>query len=392
MKLCVTIPAHNEENTIAQVVAGVPRDIEGIESVEVFVINDGSTDRTRELAEDAGAYVVQVTGRPGLGSIFRIGMDRAMRAGADVIVNIDGDGQFDPADIRKLVAPLLDDEADFVTCSRFAHPDVYPDMPPIKFHGNRWVTQIINWVCGGTSFTDVSCGFRAFNREAAYRMTLFGKYTYTHECFVDLYSKGCRIREVPIKIRGVREFGESRIAKSIWKYATNSFETIIRAGRDVQPLKFFGTIALLLFLPGLVLGGWVAGFWLATGRTTPWTSLIVISGTLMTLGVLLGALALLADMLSRHRRITEELLYLTRKRLYANARTMRAAHLDDGLGPVSLHTAAHGEPPTTVIGNGTLEPVMREIAGTLADEVTDRVTEKVARQRRDRREKVAAAD
>jgi glycosyltransferase involved in cell wall biosynthesis len=389
MKLVVTIPAHNEDPTIGRVVRGVPRDIDGIDEVEVIVVNDGSTDRTFEEAEAAGATVVSVTGRPGLGSIFRIGMDRAMRAGADLICNIDGDGQFEPADIRRLVAPLLDDEADFVTCSRFANPSVYPDMPPIKFHGNRWVTQIINFVCGGTKYTDVSCGFRAFNREAAYRMTLFGKYTYTHECFVDLYSKGCRIVEVPIKIRGVREHGESRIAKSLWKYGTNSLETIVRAGRDIQPLKFFGSFALLLFTPGVLLALFVSIYYLVQGRTTPWTSLIGVSGTLLTLGVILGALALLADMIGRHRRITEELLYLTRKRLYANARTMKAAHLDDALGPVSLHTAAHGEP---TIANGTLEPVMREIADSMTDELTDRAVAKFEENRRARRRQPVPQD
>ena len=373
MKLCVTIPAHNEEMTIAKVVSGVPRDIAHIDEVEVFVVNDGSTDQTQELAEEAGATVVNVTGRPGLGSIFRIGMDRAMRAGADVICNIDGDGQFNPDDIRRLVAPLLDDEADFVTCSRFASPEVYPDMPAVKFHGNRIVTKIINFVCGAKAdFSDVSCGFRAFNREAAYRMTLFGKYTYTHECFVDLFAKGCRIKEVPIKIRGEREFGKSRIASNVWRYGVRSLETIVRAGRDVQPFRFFGGLALLLAFPGLLLGAFVVSYYLLNGRTSPWTSLIGVSGTLLTLGVIVGVLALLADMLARHRRITEELLYLTRRRLYANERTMRAAHLDDSVGPVSLHTVEHAE---TVADS--MAPVMREIAHGLADEVSDRVADRV---------------
>src|SRR5688572_12779843 len=173
MKLVVTIPALNEEKTIAGVVGGIPRHIPGIHDVEVIVINDGSTDRTAEEAEAAGAMVVNVKGRPGLGTIFRIGVERAMRRGADIICNIDGDGQFDPRDIAKLVVPLLRDEADFVTCSRFADPSLLPTMPRVKFLGNRVVTGLINWVCGGTKFSDVSCGFRAFNREAAYRMTLF---------------------------------------------------------------------------------------------------------------------------------------------------------------------------------------------------------------------------
>src|SRR5204862_6134548 len=149
MKLVVTIPALNEENTIAQVIKGIPRNIPGVTEVEVIVMNDGSTDRTAHTAQRAGALVIDVVGRPGLGQVFRTGLERAMRRGADIIVNIDGDGQFNPADIAKLVEPLIDDNADFVTCSRFADPALYPDMPIIKFHGNRAVTKIINLVCGG---------------------------------------------------------------------------------------------------------------------------------------------------------------------------------------------------------------------------------------------------
>ena len=331
MKLVVTIPALNEEKTIAKVISGVPRDIPGIHETEIIVVNDGSTDRTAEVAERSGALVINVRGRPGLGTIFRTGLERAMRRGADVIVNIDGDGQFEPSDIRKLVGPLLRDEADFVTCSRFADPELRPHMPRVKYVGNRVVTGIINWVCGGTKFTDVSCGFRAFNREAAYRLTLFGRFTYTQECFIDLFSKGLRIVEVPLRVRGVREHGKSRIASNLWKYGTNSLPIILRAMRDIQPLKFFGGIALALFIPGVLCGLFVTGWYLYTGwfenryRTTPFTSLITISGVTVTLSFLLGVLALLADMLGRHRRISEEMLYLQRRRIYSSRRTIRAA-------------------------------------------------------------------
>src|SRR5207248_5385258 len=122
----------------------------------------------------------------------------------------------------------------------------------VKFWGNRVVTNIINWVCGGTNFTDVSCGFRAFNREAAYRLTLFGRFTYTQETFIDLFSKGVRMAEVPLQVRCVREHGKSRVASSILKYATNSFPIILRAMRDIQPLKFFGGIAAILGVLGVI--------------------------------------------------------------------------------------------------------------------------------------------
>ncbi len=323
MKLVVTIPALNEEKTIGLVIEGVPKKIPGINEIEVIVVNDGSTDRTAEEAANAGALVVTLHNRPGLGKVFGTGFERAMRRGADIIVNIDGDGQFDPADIAKLVQPIIDGEADFVTCSRFADPALRPTMPTVKYWGNKAVTSIINWVCGGTCFSDVSCGFRAFNREAAYRLTLFGRFTYTQETFIDLFGKGLRMAEVPLLVRGVREHGKSRIANSIVKYATNSLPIILRAMRDIQPLKFFGGIAGLLFVPGFLTGAFVTGWYLLNGKTTPFSNLIPISGVLITLAFLLFVLALLADMLGRHRKISEELLYLARRKMYAGKRPPR---------------------------------------------------------------------
>ena len=351
MKLVVTIPAQNEEATIRQVVTGVPRKIPGITEVEVIVVNDGSTDRTAEQATAGGAMVVTVKNRPGLGKIFRTGLERAMRRGADIIVNIDGDGQFNPADIAALVEPILDDQADFVTCSRFADPNLWPAMPRVKFWGNRVVTGIINWVCGGTAFTDVSCGFRAFNREAAYRLTLFGRFTYTQETFIDLFSKGLRIVEVPLRVRGVREHGTSRVASSVTRYATQSLPIILRAMRDIQPLKFFGVLAAVLFVPGFLAGTFVVAWYLTKGKTSPFTSLIVISGVTVMISFLLGVLALLADMLGRHRKISEEMLYLARRKIYAGKKpprtVMASVPLDPEVAVARLFEASWDDVPGT---------------------------------------------
>jgi glycosyltransferase involved in cell wall biosynthesis len=325
MKLVVTIPAQNEEKTIARVVAGVPTDIFGIDQVEVLVLDDESTDGTAQAARAAGASVLTVQGRPGLGKVFQAGVEAAMRRGADLLVNIDGDGQFDPADIAHLVEPLLDDEADFVTCSRFKDPELFPVMPRVKYWGNWAVVKIVNSICGGSRFTDVSCGFRAFNREALYRLTLFGKYTYTQECFIDLFAKGLRIVEVPLRVRGVREHGQSRVAGSIWKYATNTGPIILRAMRDIRPLKFFGLIGVVMFGLALLAISPVVANYLATKKTHPFQSLITVSGVLVTLAFVMGVLALLADMMARHRRITEELLYLARRRIYGMAERPGAA-------------------------------------------------------------------
>jgi glycosyltransferase involved in cell wall biosynthesis len=321
MKLVVTVPAQDEERTIRRVIEDVPDRIEGIDTIDVVVLDDGSTDGTAAEARAAGADVVTVHARPGLSKVFQVGVDEAMRRGADFLVNIDGDGQFDPADIAQLVKPLVDDAADFVTCTRFKNPQLAPKptMPKVKLWGNHAVVKIVNFACGGGQrFTDVSCGFRAFNREAFYRLTLFGKYTYTQECFIDLFSKNLRILEVPLAVQGIREHGESRVAGNVWKYAANTFPIILRAMRDIRPLSFFGLLAAGLAVLGLIplLVVTVNYLYLNPLKTTPYTSLITIGGGFMTLSFIVAVMALLADMMARQRRITEELLYLARKRIY----------------------------------------------------------------------------
>ena len=331
---------------------GVPRDLPGVACVEVLVLDDASDDATAARAEAAGATVIPVHGRPGLGKVFQTGIEAAMRRGADLVVNIDGDGQFNPNDIRRLVEPLVEDAADFVTCSRFKNPDYHPEMPAVKFWGNWAVVKIVNSVCGGSRFTDVSCGFRGFNREALYRLTLFGRYTYTQECFIDLFSKGLRIEEVPLRVRGVREHGQSRVAGSIWKYATNTGPIMLRAMRDIRPLKFFGVIAAVLaaFAVAAFAAVTVNYLWLNPGKTQPLTSLISIGGGLMTLAVVVAVLALLADMMARHRRITEELLYLARRRIYGTP-NVSAESVAATMEP-QLAAAAHAEVSTRRPTNG----------------------------------------
>jgi len=312
MRLIVLIPALNEEKTVARVVASVPSAIEGVDQIEVIVVDDGSRDGTADAARAAGAAVVSHDRQRGVGAAFRTGIAAALERGADLIVNIDADGQFEGADIVELIRPILCDDADFVTCTRFADPALRPDMPWIKRMGNRMVCGMVNAVTG-QRFTDVSCGFRAYSRDTALRLSLFGDFTYTQESFIDLAGKPVRMAEVPLKVRGVREFGSSRVVSSIPRYALNASSIMLRAARDLEPIKFFGGIGLAVFGLGAVLGAFVFGHWLATGHTTPYTQFLTGSAAGLILGFLLLVLALIADMLGRQRRLTEELLYLRRK-------------------------------------------------------------------------------
>lgn len=320
MKLVVIIPAFNEEQTIADCVTGVPREIAGIDAVEVVVVDDGSTDRTAALAREAGAAVVGHIGRRGVGVAFSTGVDAALARRADLIVNMDGDGQFNPADIPALIAPILEGRAEFVTCTRFALPDYRPAMPRLKRWGNRWMCRLINKIIWNATFTDVSCGFRAYSRETALKLNLFGSFTYTQESFIDLAGKGVAMAEVPLEVRGERAYGKSRVAGSLRHYAVQTGSIILRAMRDTRPLTFFGVIGVILTLLGVGQGVFVFVHWLRTGMTQPYRSLLLGAGVFLMMGFLLLVLALIADMLGRHRKTQDRLLYLARREHYDRLR------------------------------------------------------------------------
>jgi len=195
MKTVVMIPAYNEESSIKEVIQSIPKDLSS--KTEVLVVNDGSTDNTIKVAQEAKAdKIISHRKNLGLGTTFRTGIDEALKMKADIIVNIDADGQFNSKDIPRLVKPIVDGKADVVTCSRFLDKRIIPKMPFIKRLGNNIVTNLINLLTN-KRFTDTQCGFRAYSREAALRMTLFGTYTYTQEVFLDLINKGFTIKEVP---------------------------------------------------------------------------------------------------------------------------------------------------------------------------------------------------
>jgi len=316
-KIVILLPALNEEATIADVVERIPGQLPGFSQREVVVIDDGSTDSTAAKAESAGATVVRHATNMGVGAAFHTGIREALQRGADVIVNIDADGQFNPHDIPTLTAPVLSGKASFVTATRFAKPELLPEMPAMKIWGNRMMTRIINFIAK-TSFTDVSCGFRAYSREAALRLTLFGHFTYTQETFIDLAFKNVSMMEIPLKIRGEREHGRSRVASNLWRYGLKAATIIFRAARDYKPHYFFGVPGLAIFSTGVAAGLFLVQHFLRTGQTSPFPSLIQLSSVLVIVGFLLLFLSLLADMLHRNRVIAEEAVYHARKSAYSS--------------------------------------------------------------------------
>jgi hypothetical protein len=254
-----------------------------------------------------------------------IGLEEALRSGADLIVTIDGDGQFDPGDIPTLIQPLLDNRADFVTCSRFARKDLVPRMPRIKVWGNCAVTTLTNFIAG-TGLTDASCGFRAYTRESALKMNTFSTFDYAQEGLISLAVSGVRLAEVSLRVRGVREFGDSRIAHNLFRFAAKCLSTLLRTMRDFRPLLFFGMIGGVFFGSGFLLGTWVLVHWLLTGETHPYTSFLTGSAVGLLMGVLLFVLALVADSLGRLRLVQEEIMFYCKKFQYDSAHQAEKLH------------------------------------------------------------------
>jgi glycosyltransferase involved in cell wall biosynthesis len=314
-KLVVILPCLDEERSVAAVVAGVPREIDGIDEVEVLVVDDGSTDATARRAEEAGATVVRHPRNLGLGTAFRTGVRRALASGADLAVNIDGDGQFDPTHIPLLIAPILSGSAQMATASRFLDRTLIPRMPRLKRWGNSWVAWIV-WLITLERFRDVSCGFRAFSREALLRLNLFGTFTYTQETFIDLLFKGLAIEEIPVRVRGTREFGESRIASSIPRYALRSLKIMFRAALGYRPLRFFATLAALFLALGVGLLGFLGLHYTRTGAFSPHIWAGFVGGSFAFLGCMTLVIGFVGDILVRMRLNQEELLYHARRQAY----------------------------------------------------------------------------
>ncbi len=314
-KLLVALPALNEAATIADVIRSIPDTFEGVGTVDTLVVDDGSTDDTREIALELGARVVSHRKNKGLGIAFQTMIAFARDNGYDLMVTMDADGQFDPGYIGELINPVVTGEADVVTASRFKDPALVPTMPRVKLWGNRQVSRLVS-LLAGQKFYDVSCGMRAYGKRALIKLTLLGRFTYTHEVILAFSFMGLNILEVPVKVEGERKHGKSRIASSILRYAVQAAAIIFRCYRDFHPLAFFGCISAVLGGAGFLLGGGLAVHYFATGQFTPYKWVGFLAGFLLTFSLVTSLFGLLADMLRRHRLYLEELIEKRREDAY----------------------------------------------------------------------------
>ena len=318
MRLIILIPAYNEEGTIADVLAAIPSSFPGVDQFITLVVDDGSSDHTAQIAREAGAVVICHGRNRGVGCAFTTGLSKALEMGADIMVNIDADGQFTPEEIPLLITPILKDRADFVVGDRFTNPEGKVHKPQhmsgIKFWGNKVMTRFINTLTGG-HFQDVSCGFRAYSREAMLQLNLSGQFTYTQETFIDLAEKGLRIKNVPVSVTYFPG-RDSRVADSLLKYAVKSGKIIFRAYRDYKPLRFFGWLGLINAVLGLLLGILMLVIYIRTGKFTPYKFVGFSGINFLSLGFLFWVVGLLADMFVKVRQTQEKILYFEKKRRY----------------------------------------------------------------------------
>jgi len=309
MRLFIQIPCHNEESSLPVAFAALPKAVPGFDSVEVLIINDGSRDRTVEVARELGVHhVVGFPQNQGLAKAFMLGIRSCLERGADVIVNTDADNQYDARDIPALVAPIVEGRAEIVIGARPIA--TIEHFSPVKKLLQRIGSNVVARV-SGTRVADAPSGFRAFSREAAARLNVFSDYTYTLETIIQAGQKNMSMVSVPVRVNA--DLRPSRLVRSLTSYVRRSMVTMLRILVIYRPFQLFLTLGAVLFFSGLAIGGRFLYFYL-NGERTGHVQSLILAGVLLTFGFQTGLLAFIADLQSVNRRLLEELLEAKRTR------------------------------------------------------------------------------
>lgn len=324
MKLIIQIPCYNEEETLGIALGELPRSLPGVSTVEWLIINDGSADKTVEVARRHGVdHVVDLGSHQGLARGFMAGLDACLRLGADIIVNTDADNQYCAADIPKLIAPILSGEADIVVGERpIAEIEHFS---PLKKALQKLGSFVVR-VASGTEVADAPSGFRAMRRSAAMRLNVFSRYTYTLETIIQAGQKGMRIASVPIRTNGYLR--PSRLMKSMRAYIQRSVLTILRILMTYRPMRFFNVLAMVPFSLGFLLGlRWILLYFISDSGRSHVPS-IILAAVLLLIGVQLWIFGLVADIISVNRALLEDIQYRGRRQEYGdNEQTTSGARL-----------------------------------------------------------------
>ena len=311
MKLIIQIPCYNEEETLTVALNDLPKHIDGIDEIEYLIINDGSKDKTVEVAKKWGVHhIVSFKRNKGLAYGFMAGLDACLRNGADIIVNTDADNQYCADDIEKLVRPILDGKTDIVIGERPI--DKTEHFSPLKKklqHFGSWTVR----VASNTDIPDAPSGFRAYSREAAMRMNVVNEYTYTLETIVQ--AGRSKIAMISVPIRTNAELRPSRLFSSMFGYVKKSMVTIVRAFMMYKPLRFFSIIGGIIFLIGFLIGVRFLVFFVQ-GEGNGHVQSLILSSTLLLLGFETFIVGLQADIIAANRKILEDIQYRIKKMDY----------------------------------------------------------------------------
>lgn len=308
MKLIIQIPCYNEANVLPLTLADLPRQLEGIDSIETLVIDDGSTDDTVEIARKSGVdHIVQLTKNQGLAKAFMVGLDACLRLKADIIVNTDADNQYQANYIEKLVEPIVNNQADVVVGDRNTSAVEDFSWTKKRLQGlGSWVVRQVS----GTKVADATSGFRALSRDAALQMNVLSKFTYTLETIIQAGKKNLAMVDIPVKTN--KKLRESRLFSSNWRYIKQSVATMTRIYTLYEPLKAFSYIGGFLFLCGLLIGFRFLYFYITEGGAGHIQSLIL-TAILLMLGFQIFIMGLIADIIGFNRQLIENVLYRIRK-------------------------------------------------------------------------------
>lgn len=301
MKLIIQIPAYNEEISLPLTLSSISRHYEGIDEVEILVINDGSTDRTPYIAEEYGVeHILTLRSNMGLAKAFTLGLQYCIDAGADIIVNIDADNQYNADDIGKLIWPIINNKADIAIGTRPI--ERIKQFSPIKKFLQKIGSKIVR-LLSSTGTEDAPSGFRAFSRKAAMMMNIFDNYTYTIETIMQSKSKGLTIESVPIRTNN--GFRKSRLVKNIYSYIKNTGFTLLRMFIIYRPFRFFAIIGGLLFIAGGLI--WLRFLWFyLNGAGNGNIQSLIFSTILIVIGFQTAILGVIADLLGINRKLIED--------------------------------------------------------------------------------------
>jgi glycosyltransferase involved in cell wall biosynthesis len=308
VKLIIQIPAYNEAELLPTTVHALPKELPGIDQIEILVVDDGSTDSTAEVAKSLGVHhVVRLPRHMGLAGAFVVALESCLKFGADLIVNTDADNQYNAGDIQHLIEPITNGQADIVIGDRgIAKLGSFSTSKRLLQRFGSWVIA----QASGADTPDATSGFRAISREAALRTLVLSEYSYTLETLIQAGARRMKVAYVPVRTNP--QTRPSRLMRSMPHYIANSSTTIMRAYTMYRPLRVFTILAMLIILGGLALGMRFTYFYII-GRGAGHVQSLILSAVLLIVGFQVLLIGLLADLIGFNRLILEELLYRFRR-------------------------------------------------------------------------------